>query len=1062
MNGKNRRKEEILVVDDTPSGICMVKSALEDSGYRVSVATNGSRAVKTALLTNPDLILLDILMPGMDGYETCEQLKAEERTRDIPVIFMSALTETFDKVKGFNIGAVDYITKPIRVEELLARIHTHLTTNRLQRELTEMNRTLEEKVAERTRELSRANESLRKEIRERTLAEAALRESEEKFSKVFKSNPAAMAITALHDQRVVDINDSLTRSTGYTLSEVRGRTTLELGFWVDPETHSVTTGTLERQGSFRDLEFEFRNKQGEVRLGFFCSEVIHINGEAFVATAMKDITEQKSAEEKLRNLNDELEQRVARRTAELESLNRELSAAKAAAESATRAKSMFLANMSHEIRTPLNAILGFIDLSLKTDHAWEKRAYLTRIRRASRSLFELIHDILDFSKIEAGKLDLMNREFRLEEILEDMANLFTAQAGEKGVRLAVGIDPGTPTELVGDAVRIRQILVNLVGNAVKFTPEGAVSVTVAWAPCAEDAERLSFTVKDTGVGIPPENLPHIFDAFSRIDGSVTRNYTGTGLGLSICRRLVTLMGGEIHAESTMGEGSSFRFTIPLENRPDTDPGEQGPGGRLTDLSALMATSDRKSLAETALAAESLGLRITWADPGKEALGAVGGNGEGPPRFDLILMDADRSPARDTEALREGARAARIPFLILSNEAAGGGPHGITGRLSPKAEPSTLYYTLLTTLNRKPHEEEGPRAPARTPDDTGEFRETLQGTRILLVEDNELNREVALKLLSGLGIVSDVAVNGAEAVAAVEQNTYDAVLMDIQMPEMDGFTAAGKIRERTPNLPVVAMTALDPLMHRKRLLDSGIRDFISKPIDPGRLLTVLGKWTAPAGNGRREGNGAFPDLPGIDTASALLRLKGDSELLTRLLKDFPKKWSDANRRINLALGDGDRKTLRELAHALRGVAGNLSAQRLETASRNLEFLVPEDAAGDLPAEVGPAVMELEEALTQVLDSAGQLPDPPEPSPVFPPEKEGATDLARARALLGELEASLAARRTDSDRLLKSVAIHLSSLDLNRELARLASQITRFDFGGARKTVGTMAEKIGISL
>jgi len=423
MKEELRAQGNILVVDDTPATIRMIKTTLEHEGFQVFVATSGEKTIQRAELIRPDIILLDILLPGMDGYETCKQLKSRKSTQDIPVIFLSALAETFDKVKGFSFGAVDYVTKPIETEELSARVKTHLTLRRLQCELQNANRVLEERVASRTLALSQSNDALRQEVEER------------------------------------------------------------------------------------------------------------------------------------------------KRVAE------ELRKAKDAADVAHRAKSEFIANISHELRTPLNHVLGFAQLlDRQVGLPLQQKSWVKRIIQGGDHLLMIINDLINLATIETGKMALTTEELCFSDFLKKMTEMFSLRAEQKGIAFEVHLDPGLPYSVYGDAPRLRQILLNILGNAVKFTPLGKVVFRVKvrrdHVSEQEKGERpltpnIRFEVEDTGIGISPEQCDRIFSAFYQVGDKLSMQTEGTGLGLTISQRLVRMMGSELHVQSTPGTGSTFWFDLEL-------------------------------------------------------------------------------------------------------------------------------------------------------------------------------------------------------------------------------------------------------------------------------------------------------------------------------------------------------------------------------------------------------------------------------------------------------------------------------------------------------------------
>ncbi|MCG8549238.1 MAG: response regulator, partial [Desulfobacterales bacterium] len=521
MNDREQHPDaEILIVDDIPANLKLLTNLLKVKGYHVRPAPNGRLALRSAEHKSPDLILLDIKMPDMDGYEVCRALKADKKTVEVPVIFISALDESHDKVKGFKAGGVDFITKPFQADEVLARVETHLSFRRLHQQL------------------EKQNEQLQQEISERHKTEQELRELNDFNRKIFETT--RLGVLAYHggtgqcvmaNQAAAEIaNGSVELLLAQNLQDlpsfqVQNRLTLvkqilNTGIEFDEQIHTVT--------SFgREIWVE-------------CHASRFLNhGEPHLLLLLHDITEQKKFQETLQQ-------------------------AKETAESANKAKGEFLANISHEIRTPLNAVIGFSDLLSSTVSDPKQKNYIQSIQTAGESLLQLINDILDLSKIEADKLELSYTPTSLVSLINEIKRIFSQQTSEKNIRIITEIVPDLPPYLLLDEIRLRQILINLVGNAVKFTETGQIKLSVNVAKTTEtddDALDIDIFVEDTGMGIAEDDTNRIFESFRQQSGQDTANFGGTGLGLTICKRLVEMMGGTISVKSTQGEGSIFTVRI---------------------------------------------------------------------------------------------------------------------------------------------------------------------------------------------------------------------------------------------------------------------------------------------------------------------------------------------------------------------------------------------------------------------------------------------------------------------------------------------------------------------
>lgn len=539
-------KPQLLIVDDYTTNIKVLSSLLSGYGFEVLIARDGEDALQKLQRIQPDLILLDILMPGIDGFETCRRIKGQKHTRDIPVIFMSALTDPVDKVKGLTLGAVDYITKPFQQEEVLARVNTHLRLRSLTKQLEEQNAQLQE------------------EIRSRQLAELALRSSEEKFSIAFRANPCATMIISLAEGRILEINQMFCDSFKYFPETILNRPLKELQLFARLTDLQRFLDSLQATSAVRNQEYQLLTAVGDPYWFLISAETIQIRDAPCSLVMMSDITTSKQT------------------TAELQQ-------ARAAAELANQAKTQFLANISHELRTPLNTILGYIQL-MERDRTLnrDQRDHLHIINRSSQHLLTLINDVLEMTRIESGRLVLNETPFQLSHLLEAIYSILEPKVSAKGLQLTFELSPAIPTYIRADETKLRQVLINLVGNAVKFTERGQVQLRVGLgkrdgngaAPSAPLS--LTFKVADTGPGIAEDELDTLFDPFIQTETG-RRTQEGTGLGLPISQRFVQFMGGAIEVESTVGQGSLFGFTIPVSPATAADIGPAVPQQRVIGL-----------------------------------------------------------------------------------------------------------------------------------------------------------------------------------------------------------------------------------------------------------------------------------------------------------------------------------------------------------------------------------------------------------------------------------------------------------------------------------------------
>jgi signal transduction histidine kinase/CheY-like chemotaxis protein len=764
----------------------------------------------------------------------------------------------------------------------------------------------------------------------------------------------------------------------------------------------------------------------------------------------------------------ELEDRVTKRTQALEQINSELVTARDEAKASAQAKSQFLATMSHEIRTPLNAVMGMSDMVLKTSLDFRQEECVHIIHNASKNLLKIINDILDFSKMDAGKLCLESIPVAIRDLLDEVGDIFRHEMAEKPVEFIIDIDAGVPRKITTDPLRLRQVLINLVSNAFKFTSKGEIYIRVsAEATTPSNPVPLMFSITDTGIGMDDKTIQTLFTAFTQADGSMSRKFGGTGLGLAICKKLAALMDGDIRVESTPGKGSCFTFILnaaPFE-APDEDSNDKPmdkPPRAFQGKPVLLAAGNRITGRILDRFLTSFGFSVTshttWAGVRNELDSGKTGDSYFLGVIDMDLEDLDVSGAK---GILNNSPLPIIGFGGLNGKAAFNPPARVTKIISKPVRQSSLFDAIMETVARPDAVSE------ESPISCRDIFSHPRQTRILLVEDNPINQKVAQKIFAIAGITPVVADSGKKALDYITDQSFDAVMMDVQMPEMDGYETTRRIRQLVngKTVPIIAMTANTMEEDRISGFEAGMDAYMTKPVAPADLFSTLSRLLNKPGafdtslmHQRPETTEClFEDLPGINTRTALERLGGDLSLLKDLVIDFAGENAGVFDQLQEWAGQGQKDRILSEVHRLKGVSRNLSADGLADSLAELEKTVKTLDHGTDDPRIGSGLASSRIKFERIIETAARLKarrkekpearilqNPSVPSPL----------LEQANEMAAILKPLLDGHNLKAKDYTRQFSKHLAGTPFESEACSLETQIRRFDFEKAKKTFETL--------
>ena len=848
--------------------------------------------------------------------------------------------------------------------------------------------------------------------------------------------------------RVTQCNPAAERLFGYRQEELQGEDVVE---WIiHPEFRAFFCAEL-AACSNRRFELSVLKKESEPMDVSLSLTPFSQDNQTYFAAFIHDISQQKKLIESLLNTLK-------------------------VSESSNQDKSGFIANMSHEIRTPMNAIIGFTELALSDYLPKQVKDYLTKTRDAAHALMGLLNDILDFSKIEAGKMVLDPTEFELHTLFDRLANLFSQQTSNKGLELVFSIPPHFEQTLFGDVRRLEQIMINLIGNAIKFTETGSIIIQSKPFDPTDQIINITFSIQDTGIGIPSNRLQQLFEPFEQADITTTRNYGGTGLGLTICKNLVSLMGGTLHAESQPKQGSLFSFTLPFECRQTILKKVPTFPKHMHGLKVLLVSQNTLTLPLLVDTLKTFSFDPHTAASGEEALHTLNTLSQHDQSYDLILldyllpnMDGIQTSKKIKEFFSSKDGLQKNPKIVLITSLDKQELHqqaqivGVDQSINKPISRTQLFLVIMEVFGEKVLETDKPSHFLSGASDT---TKKIGGARVLLVEDNLINQEMACELLERAGLTVETANNGQEAVDKIKATLkpkripFAAVLMDVQMPIMDGCEATRTIRcdPHFSKLPIIALTAHAMAEDLEKFLKVGMNAHLTKPIYPERLYGLLTEWIGPLHKTLTPDDTQetpLTTISGIDQVAGWRRVAGNKKLYHRLLVRFRQDQADVASEIDDALDRGDLKSAANLTHALKGVAGNVGAVPLQQAAEALEKAIKDGP----PRAWRPEQKSFTTALTSILDGLAHL-ESVDSKSNSQPTNNRPIDTVKLTPLLTELATHLEGFSIETDSLMESIQKLLLNTHATPILQKLLKHMKDYEFDESLKALEELAKLLEI--